>query len=67
MSIKCCHPCKPPVRYPGCHDHCERYIEEKAQNEMKMAAYKKKKAAEDSVTNQKYDGVRRAYKRRRKR
>lgn len=29
MAIKCCKDCKPPERYPGCSDHCEKYKQEK--------------------------------------
>lgn len=28
MSFEHCHFCKPPVRYPGCQDHCPRYAED---------------------------------------
>ena len=36
MSFKCCMPCKPPDRYPGCHDHCEKFRKEKdAHNQRK--------------------------------
>jgi hypothetical protein len=30
MPIKCCKDCVPPTRYPGCHDRCSKYLEEKA-------------------------------------
>ena len=30
MAIKCCRNCVPPKRYPGCHDKCNKYLEEKA-------------------------------------
>ena len=33
MSIKCCKDCVPPTRYPGCHDKCSKYLEEKAEYE----------------------------------
>lgn len=25
MSFEHCHSCLPPVRYPGCQDHCPHY------------------------------------------
>ena len=27
--ITCCKNCVPPKRYPGCHDHCPEYQEQK--------------------------------------
>ena len=63
VRIKCCMPCKPPERYPGCHDHCKKFKEEKAQNEKDMAAYKKKQAIQDGITSQKCRGVTRANRR----
>lgn len=28
MSFEHCHSCLPPVRYPGCQDHCPHYAED---------------------------------------
>ena len=28
--FECCHVCKAPKRYPGCHDKCPDYIKQKA-------------------------------------
>ena len=28
--FEACHYCKPPKRYPGCHDHCPDYLGPKA-------------------------------------
>lgn len=28
MSFEHCHSCLPPVRYPGCQDHCPYYAED---------------------------------------
>lgn len=36
--IVCCKDCKPPERYPGCGDHCQKYKEEKAKLEELKAA-----------------------------
>ena len=63
MGIKCCMPCKPPERYPGCHDHCKQFSEEKAQNEKDTAAQRKQKEIQAGITSQKFDGVRRANRR----
>lgn len=27
--FECCHYCKPPKRYPGCHSKCSEYAAEK--------------------------------------
>jgi hypothetical protein len=55
--------CVPPKRHPGCHAHCPEYIEERAEYDEKKAIADEKRAAAHSVTAQKYDGVRLAYKR----
>jgi hypothetical protein len=64
MAIKCCKDCVAPKRYPGCHDHCLQYIQEKTAYEEKMAAANKKKAIEDGLTSQTVTSVNRANKRR---
>lgn len=40
MAIKCCKDCVAPKRYPGCHDHCDKYSKEKE-------AYNQRKAELD--------------------
>jgi hypothetical protein len=60
MSFKCCIPCKPPERYPGCQDHCGKFLERKAQRDKDMAAQRKQKAIQAGISSQKYDGVIRA-------
>jgi hypothetical protein len=43
MSIISCKDCKPPKRYPGCHDHCPEYLAQKAEHDRLMAEdYKKR-------------------------
>lgn len=42
--IKCCKDCVPPTRYPGCHDKCSKYLEEKAKLEEIKAKARKDKA-----------------------
>lgn len=44
MAIRCCYHCTPPKRYPGCHDKCPVYLEEKAKyDELKEAENKRRK------------------------
>lgn len=31
--IWCCKECVAPKRYPGCHDHCTEYIDQKAKHD----------------------------------
>jgi hypothetical protein len=62
-KMKCCIRCVPPKRHPGCHAVCPEYKEERAEYDRLKAAYNEKQSAIHSVTSQKYDGVRRAYKR----
>ncbi len=31
--ITCCKDCVAPKRHPGCHDHCDIYIEEKRKHD----------------------------------
>lgn len=64
--MKCCIPCVPPKRHPGCHDHCPEYAEERAEHDEKKAAEDKKKAVRQGIYAQKSEGVRRAYKKRKK-
>lgn len=60
MSFDCCMPCKPPKRYPGCHDHCPEYAAAKAKRERAQAEQRNAQG----ITAQKYAGVRRAFKKR---
>lgn len=61
--MKCCRHCVPPKRYPGCHDHCPDYIEERAEFDELKAIEEKKKAVRQSIYNQKSRAVTRALKR----
>jgi hypothetical protein len=29
MNKRSCYGCMPPERYPGCHDHCPKYTQDK--------------------------------------
>lgn len=42
-EIKCCENCVAPKRYPGCHDVCKEYKNEKAEHEVKKAKRKNEK------------------------
>lgn len=59
MAIKCCYGCVPPKRHTACWGHCPDYAKEKAQ----LDAQREKQAIQNGVTSQKYDGVRRANRR----
>ena len=63
MSFECCIPCKPPKRYPGCHDHCPEYAAARAKHEQDKAIANKKKAIDQSIDAQKIAGVKRALRR----
>lgn len=65
MAIKCCNGCVAPKRHTGCHGNCPEYIEEKATNDAKNEAIRKKKAISYGITNQRTEGVTRALKKRR--
>ena len=43
------YPCKncKDDRYPGCHDHCEAYLEVKAKHDEYKAEQRRRKEAED--------------------
>ena len=43
MAIKCCKGCVPPTRYLGCHDRCNKYLEEKAKLEEEKILMRKEK------------------------
>ncbi len=43
MAIKCCKDCVPPARYPGCHDRCSKYLEEKAKWEEEKKLMRKER------------------------
>ena len=61
MSFECCMRCKAPKRYPGCHDHCTEYAAAKANHDERRAIDERRRS--QGVTAQKYDGVFRAFKR----
>lgn len=42
--FRCCRPCKPPTRHPGCHDTCEQYAAEREKYESDKEALAEAKA-----------------------
>lgn len=63
--IECCKGCVAPVRYPGCHDHCPLYMEEKEAYEARKAEVDRKRFAANNIQDQRGKAVRRALKGRR--
>ena len=61
--FKCCHPCVPPKRHPGCHDHCPEYAAEKAVNDRRKEEEGKKRKAQIDIYNQRAEHVTKALKR----
>lgn len=62
MVIHCCKGCVAPKRYPGCHDHCPEYLEEKAAYEAKKSVLDKEKAVTNAILYQRGKAVYRAMK-----
>lgn len=50
MSFEHCHFCKPPVRYPGCQDHCPYYAEDIAKVRAAKAEEKRQTQAKIATT-----------------
>lgn len=49
--FECCHYCKPPKRYPGCHDKCPDYKEQKRLWDERKEAEKQAKSEEPWITH----------------
>lgn len=47
MSFEHCHSCLPPVRYPGCQDHCPHYAADKEKSDASRRAKEGKYRAID--------------------
>ena len=60
--IRCCYGCVAPERYPGCHDHCPKYAEDKARHDAEKAEIDRLKYIEAGLTAQTLAGVNRARK-----
>lgn len=65
MSIKCCKDCVPPIRHPGCHAKCSKYLEEKAKLEEEKKLAKANKTV--MLTNYDFDEIAYASSKRHKR
>ena len=66
MAIKCCYGCVAPKRYPGCHDRCGEYLEEKSEYNRLKSEYDKKRAVECAIYSQRSIHVYKALKDRHK-
>lgn len=64
--ITCCKGCVAPKRYPGCHSHCEEYIEQKQEWNKVKAIADRKKMVESGLDSQKMNRISKAEKKRRK-
>lgn len=64
--INCCRYCVAPKRYPGCHDHCAEYAEEKAENDRLRELDAKKRYINNGIYEQRTRSVVKAVKHRRK-
>ena len=63
--INCCHFCVAPKRYPGCHDHCPEYAEEKAEDEKLKAVEAERRRISNGLYTQKAESVAKARSRQR--
>jgi predicted transcriptional regulator of viral defense system len=64
MPIKCCHGCIAPERYPGCHDHCPKYLAEKEKHDAEKAEEYLKRKTISNLIQQRGIAVHKAHKRR---
>lgn len=64
--FECCHYCKAPKRYPGCHDKCSDYIEAKNRWEAIREAERKDKYETQGVSPAQARSIRRNQRRNRK-
>ena len=65
MTINSCKECKPPKRYPGCHDHCQEYLAQKAEHDKCKAEEYKKRQTSYGLTIERTAAVAKAMKGRR--
>ena len=65
MAIISCKDCKPPKRYPGCHDHCPEYLAQKSEHDQRKAAEDKKRQTSYGITIERTAAVAKAMKGRR--
>ena len=65
MTIFSCKGCVAPKRYPGCHDHCPEYLEQKAEHDRIKAEYDKQERMTGAIIAGQIDKVYKAMKGRR--
>ena len=64
MAIKCCFGCVPPKRHRACWDTCPYYIKEKAEEDKKKEAEKKRRDLNRAIHQQMEQRVRKCVKNR---
>ena len=64
MGIKCCFGCRPPKRHTACWDTCPDYIKEKAEDQEKKEAERKRRRIDGEIIAQRSESVQRAMKKR---
>jgi hypothetical protein len=57
MAIVCCKDCKPPKRFPGCHDHCPEYLAQKAEHDRIKAEHDLKRNIDGALYSNRSDRV----------
>lgn len=65
MAIECCKHCVAPKRYPGCHDHCPEYQEQKAIHDANREEQNKKNYISDGIYQQQTRAIERTIGKRR--
>jgi hypothetical protein len=64
--MKCCHHCVPPKRHTACWDTCPDYIAEKAEDDAKKEAHRRRQNIARGIMEQRQRGVYKALKNRKK-
>lgn len=49
MWFDCCKNCVAPKRYPGCHSHCQEYIDIRAEYDKRKAAHNQKREIDCAI------------------
>ena len=60
MTIYSCKGCTPPKRHPGCHGTCPEYCKDKAEHDIRKAAYDKQKSIDSAIYSNRSKKVYRA-------
>ena len=64
MAIKCCFGCVPPKRHRACWDTCPDYIKEKAEEDKKKEAERKRRDLNRAIHQQTEQRIRKCVKNR---